>query len=339
MRRRRSERRGRRSTPRLGARTGAATTLLVASFGVAVPAAAQSSEAGASFLLVPFDARNVGLGGAGVADPVGTNALFINPAGYARLTHRDALLDYAVDQVGTRVTASYAQASRVLGTFAAGVYRYSLGTQELTDINGVVTGTLSIADYAFAASYAVGFTSRFSAGVTAKVVQYAFDCTGECDPTVPRHPSTGALDGGVQFDVDSAKRVHVGLAVRNLGLRLQTKDRAQADPLPTQIAAGVGWDVPGVERYVPEATLRVMADASTPLGVRLERMYHVGVEAVYRKTVSVRAGYAERSGYGGPALGFGVTSSHFTLDVARQLTTSALFADKPPTYVGLRYTF
>jgi hypothetical protein len=303
---------------------------------------AQSSDPGASFLLVPFDPRSVAMGGAGVADPLGTTALFVNPAAFARLTGRVVGVDYAVDQQSSRLAASFTAASRVLGAFGASVYYDNLGTQELTDDNGVVTGNLAVADYAYAASYAVGFTSRFTAGVTAKLVQYRFDCTGACSPLARSHPSTGAIDAGAQYDLGAAKRLHVGAVVRNVGLRLQFKDRAQADPLPTQVAVGLGWDAPNVERYLPETSLRLAADATRGLGVPLGETIHLGAEGTYRKTVSVRVGYAyytRATGYAGLAAGFGVSSTRLTLDVGRQLTTNALFADKPPTYVGLRYSF
>jgi hypothetical protein len=230
----------------------------------------------------------------------------------------------------------------VIGTFGAGVYRYGLGTEEARDSLNTVTGLVSFADYAYAASYAVAFTRRFTAGVTAKLVQYQIACSGTCGSDQPSHPSTGALDAGVQLDLGRTSPVHVAAALRNFGLRLQNKDRAQADPLPTQLALGAGWDVPNVERYAPDASLRLLADATRGVGVRLGGSFHVGAEAAYRKTVTVRAGYAhytEASGYGGLAAGFGVMSSRFMLDVARQITTNAVFADKPPTYVGLRYSF
>jgi hypothetical protein len=150
------------------------------------------------------------------------------------------------------------------------------------------------------------------------------------------------MDAGAQLDLGHASGVHVAAALRNFGLRLQNKDRAQADPLPTQLVLGAGWDVPHVEQYAPDLSLRLLADATHGVGVNVRSTFHVGAEAAYRKKVMVRAGYAhyaEASGYGGLAAGFGVQSSRFTLDVGRQITTNALLADKPPTYVGLRYSF
>lgn len=336
MRRRRSERRV--TTP--GTRTALVVAVCVA---VARSAPAQTSDAGGSFLIIPVNPRSVGMGGAGVADPMGTSALLLNPAAFGRLTGTAVEVDYGVDDLNSRLAASATYGSRVVGTFGAGLFRLGQPVSESTDDNGTVTGLLASAELAFSASYGVAFTSRLTSGVSAKLIQRQLSCTGECRlANQPTRPSTGAVDIGAQYDLGSARAVHLGVALRNFGLRFQNKDRAQADPLPTQLVVGGAWDIPGLAQYVPDATLRLLADGTHGVGVRLAQSYHVGAEAMYRKTVMIRAGYAhytEPTGYAGLAAGFGVSSARFTLDVARQLTTSADLADRPPTYVGLRYTF
>jgi hypothetical protein len=332
MRRRRSERRVSR-----GLRAALALAVLA---GMPRGVRAQAEEPGASFLLVPVGARLVGTGGAGVADPGSTTSPFINPAAFMRLTRPQASLDYGQDAQTNRFVATVTFPSRVLGTVGAGAYVYNPGPQDLTDDFGNVVGRLFIRDVAYAATYGVDFGRRLGIGLTYKYVQYRFDCTGEC--TLPsKRPGTGAVDFGAQYEVTRDSSLVLGVAVRNLGLRLQIKDRAQSDPLPTHLAVGAAWDVPDVERYVPDASLRVLVEGTRGLGVRLDGTYHVGAEAVYRKSVSLRAGYSRTagSGYGGPAIGFGFARSRFSLDVARQVTSSGLLADKPPTYAGLRYAF
>jgi hypothetical protein len=334
MRRRRSERRvARRRVLTLVAALGAAV--------VTSAAGAQTDEAGVSFLLVPVGARFVGVGGAGVADPAAPSSPFANPASLTRLTPRHGGLEYAQDALATRVIASAAVSSRVLGTAAVTGMLYNSGSQPITGEDGTVVGTLYPRNVVAAASYAVTFGRRLAAGLTYKYVQYRFDCTGLCSDLARSNRGTGAVDVGVQYDLGRDSSIHVGAAVRNLGLRLQIKDRAQSDPLPTQLALGASWDVPNIERYVPETSLRVLAEGTAGLGVRLESTYHVGAEAVYARRVALRAGYARLPGsdYGGPAVGFGIASKRLAFDVARQVTSTGLLADKPPTYAGLRYAF
>ncbi|MBV9880859.1 MAG: PorV/PorQ family protein [Gemmatirosa sp.] len=310
------------------------------------PLAGQNSEAGASFLLAPVGARLVGIGGAGVADPTGGLAFLSNPAAFARLARRDVAFDFGQDEATTRYVVVAALPSRVLGTFAIDAYLSSAGTQDFTDINGALIGTSNFRDVAYAASYAARFGSRLNAGLTYKYVQKRNDCSGICtrpgelDPLAGVRASTSAVDVGFQYDVGKTSAVHLGAAVRNLGLRLQVRDRAQADPLPTQAVVGGAYDLPHVDRYVPDASLRVLAEATTGVGVRLDPTYHVGAEAGYRGAFALRAGYDKRPGeYSGPSFGFGLSSKQLALDVARHIASSGLLADKPPTYVGLRYSF
>lgn len=348
MKRRRSER---RSRSRPVARAAIAVALSVGLSGrlpgqTTGAGTEESTEAGASFLLVPIGARIVGTGGAGVADPSGANGFFANPAAFSRLTRRDASFDFGLDDAADRYVATLAVPIKIVGTLAATGYLYNAGTQETTDENNTVVGRAVFRDVAVAASYATRFGRRFHAGLSYKYVQYRFDCSGVCTrPGDPEQlarvkPSTSAVDFGAQLDPRVGGPLHFGVAVRNLGLRLQVRDRAQADRLPTQLAGGVAYDVPNVAKYLAETSVRLVSEFSTGVGVRLGQTYHLGAEATYRRAVSLRAGYAKRDGgYGGPAIGFGLARKELTLDIARQVAASGLLVDKPPTYVGLRYSF
>lgn len=319
---------------------------LAAVCAFAAPARAQSDgvvESAFTFLLKPIGARLVGIGGAGVADPNGQDALMSNPAGFARPRRRDIALDYMTDAVSSGYVVSAAVPVRLVGTFAAGIY---VSPQETvnTDTVGTTLGRTIVRDVAYTASYATRFNKQFLAGLTYKYLQKRYDCSGGCDdPTLTStHPATTAIDVGIQIDSITNVPMSLGVTLRNAGLPFQYKDNEQRDPLPTQLAFGAAIGVPGFDRYVTNATLRGYAEVTTGLGgtSAVPSTYHVGGELGYQKSLSLRLGYAKRSdGYSGPSLGIGFVRRRFTLDVARQLGASGLLADKPPTYVGVRYAF
>jgi hypothetical protein len=306
---------------------------------------AQIVESAAPFLLLPIGARLVGIGGAGVADPTGQDALMSNPAALARPRRREMAIDFGKD--GTypdgRYIGSAAVPVRVIGTFALGLYIAPQPRFENTDSLGMLLGSTVVRDVALSASYASHVTRQLLAGVTYKFVQRRYDCSGGCDPKFAQSSrgATTAIDFGLQLDSLPAVPIHFGIALRNIGPALQFKDNDQSDPLPTQLAVGAAYDVQHFERVLPGATLRGLVEVTSGVGAAtLRRTYHVGAELRYQRTLLLRAGYAERhTPYSGPALGIGFVRSRLTLDVTRQLGTTGLLAQDPPTYVSLRFGF
>jgi hypothetical protein len=310
-------------------------------------AALGQSNTAAPFLLAPIGARLTGLGGAGVADTSAVDALFRNPAAVVRAARKDIGLEYGQDDITKRYAAIAVYPAGVIGTFSAAAYEQNIGTQERTTEAGVQIATLYLRNRAYSASYATKFGGGLTAGVTYKYIQFRIDCSGSyCGPLpeegtiTPGVSATSAVDVGVQYDLPRKSPLHLGLTVRNAGFKLQVKDAEQADPLPTQVVGGVAYDVPRFERYVPDATLRLVADATTGVGqAPLEKTVHLGVEGSYQHTYFLRGGYSSISGIGGPAIGLGLVSKRFALDIATQLAVSQALGSSPPTYLGLRYRF
>ena len=309
---------------------------------------AQEGSTAGLFLVAPIGARLVAIGGAGVADPTGSSAFLANPAGFGRLARGEVSFDFGQDEVTTRYVLVGALPISVLGTIAVDAYLSDAGGTDVTGRNNVLYGHLTFRDVAAGASYGARFGKRLNVGLTYKVVQRRQDCTsGTCinpdDPALggERSSSTSAVDFGAQYDLGARNAVHLGAAILNLGPRLQTRDEPQSDPLPTRLAIGGSYDVPRVEQYVPGAALRILTETTIGFGAEPEHTYQIGTEATYRQLFSLRAGYnqQQQSGYSGLTFGFGLQSRRFRLDIAQQIAVSGLNVDKPPTYVGLRYSF
>ena len=314
-------------------------------FAVALCAAPAASRAqgglsteGALFLLVPVGARAVGLGQAVVASDVGSESIWANPAGLARLTKNELSINHSQTVVATGDALNIVVPAGKAGVIAASAYLMNYGQQQATDQFGA-TGTIYPRSYVIAASYAATIGSRVSAGVTYKFIQERVDCSGTCGNIPAFSASTNALDLGVQAIVDKDRRLTVGLDIRDAGLKLQVNDAPQSDPLPTRIHLGAQYLVPGIERSIPDGELRVSAEVveNASLGAAA---FRAGGELVYRKLFFLRLGVAGGSGDGASAaVGLGVKRGGISMDFARGFGGFSSDAGKPPTYLTLRFQF
>jgi hypothetical protein len=306
---------------------------------MALRAQGLSPEA-ALFLLVPVGARAVGMGQADVASDIGGESMWANPAGLARLTQKEVSINHSQTIIATGDALNAVFPAGKAGVIAASAYLVNYGQQDATDNSGsqIVTGTIYIRSYVFAASYAATFGSRISAGVTFKFVQERVDCSGTCN-IAAFSASTNGLDVGVQAVVDQARRLTLGLDIRDAGLNVQVNDAPQSDPLPTRIHLGASYLVPGIEKSIPDGELRVSAEVveNASFGSAALR---AGGELAYKKFFFLRLGVSGDSGDGTTAsIGLGVKRGGISIDFARGFGGFSSDAGKPPTYLTLRFQF
>ena len=319
-------------------RTGAAA--LAAFLGVAGGAGAQTAAAteGAVFLLLPVGARAVGAGQAVIADGGGSEAIWWNPAGLARLDSYEASLHHSQSLAATGDALTVVLPFRLIGVTGLSANVLNFGEQEITDlVTGETIGIQLLRSFVFAATYSTPVGEKVNAGITYKVVQFRNDCSGSCVGIEEVAATTSALDLGVQYDLAPRSPVTVGAAIRNLGLRVQVNDSEQADPLPTRLHLGVAYRLPATAR-LPETEVRVSGDLVDQLRIR-SPSGRVGVELHYQKRYTARAGYVLEDG-GGPAIGGGITAGGLIVDIARVMGGDLYSGvDGAPIHVSLRYLF
>jgi hypothetical protein len=292
---------------------------------------------GALFLLLPVGARAVGMGHAVAAERSGSESVWWNPSGLARLEAYEVAIHHSQNLIATGDAVSVVLPFPVLGVFAISANILNYGEQEINDGTGT-TGSLLPRSFVYAATYATPLGTRLGAGITYKVVQLRFDCTGACPPNARAVATTSALDLGVQYDVRSAagSPVTVGLAVRNLGLRVQVNDSEQSDPLPTRVQIGVSYRLPPFDQ-LKETELRISGDLIDRLQVE-NPAGRVGLELAYQRRYFFRTGYVLEAG-GGPAIGAGFGAGGLFVDIARVMGGLYAEAGEPPVHVSLRYLF
>jgi hypothetical protein len=300
---------------------------------------------GALFLVFPVGAKAVGMGQTGMAIGGRGEAAFWNPAGLATLADDEFSVHSATLVAGrSHVLGAYFP-SNGIGVIGGALYLVDYGDLERTDQNGNTIARIAPRNFEFLASYATALAGSFVLGVSYKLVQFRVDCSGDCRGFPSGTGTTHALDVGGQFRVGAGGPLHIGIALRNVGFRLQVQNQAQADPLPTRLAVGALYEVRLRPRDGAAADerfdLKLAADLDSPWGQGGgESQTRFGVDVGYQQLVRVRAGYAfVQDGLNGPSVGLGLESGSIGVDLARAFLTGSDLQVENPTFFSFRVTF
>jgi hypothetical protein len=302
-----------------------------------------ANNAGALFLLFPVGAQAVAMGQTAAALEGRGEAAFWNPAGLATLEHPELALNSAGLAAGaTHAVTIYFPSG--LGVLGGAVYLVDYGDLERTDSGGSTIARVAPRNLEFLASYATALAGSFALGINYKLVEFVVECSGDCSDLPSGRGVTHALDLGGQVAVGPGGALRVGIAVRNVGFKLQVNNRDQADALPARLVVGATYRVllPG-----PVGTggggrldLRVAADVDSPWGSYGDSRMRVGVDLGYQRLVRLRGGYAfVRDGLSGPSVGMGVTSGSIGVDLARTFLTGSELVAQSPTFFSFRVVF
>ncbi len=300
-----------------------------------------AQSAGAQFLLLPIGARSVGGGEATVADTLGADGAWWNPAALAAMGRSELSLSGSQTFEGNSAAIGFARPSRSLGTLAVSANILDYGDQGSTDGGtGADLGTISVRSTIAMLSYATPIGGRLRVGLSYKYARLAFTCTGQCGATAQFVGASSALDLGAQYVLPLALPFTVAGAVRNIGPDFQVKDSEQADPLPRAWQVGASTRLPLAAFDSADTSLDLMADALGSLASQ-GISFRVGAVVTYKKRYAIRGGYLVEDGdRSGPSLGLGVAlSDGMALDIARRFDSFSSAAGQAPTYVTLRFLF
>jgi hypothetical protein len=311
--------------------------------GGAVPGVAagqgELSREGALFLLLPVGARSVAMGEAVVAQRGGSESVWWNPAALDASEKREAAIHHSQSIVGDGNALTIVIPSSLLGVLAASVDIVDYGAQDVT-IDPTTLGRVLPRSFVYQASYATPIGSRLSAGISYKILQFRVDCTGPCPSSADFSASSSALDFGAQYRTNSKDLPLVfGVAVRNIGVRLQVKDNPQSDPLPTRLQIGAQYMLAVPASIARDTEVRVELDGLDELSFR-HPSARLGTEISWQRRAHLRAGYIfDDAEAGGPTIGFGLVLGAFTLDLGRIVSGLSADAGQAPTFLSLRLLF
>lgn len=316
-------------------------SVAIASLSIgAAGAQTPTGSEGSLFLLLPTGAQAVGMGQAMVAAKPGSEGIWWNPASLGEQTQKELAIHHSQTIAGVGDAMTFVLPMHSLGTVAFSLNLLNLGDQELTDEFGNRLGTLFARDVVLAGTYALTLAKRLTAGMNYKVIQVRVDCSGQCATVGSQVESTRALDLGTQYEVAAGAPLTFGLAIRNLGGKLNSRETNQRDPLPTQVEAGALYRLKFIDHYVKDTELHIAASYinSRSFGGKSVRF---GTDVMYQGKVHLRAGYVghDRRGDASAALGFGLQSGGFVFDIARTFGGLPAENGQTPVYVSLRYLF
>jgi len=215
-------------------------------------------EAAVPFLLITPGARNGGMGEAGVALANDANAIFWNPAGLAfqyenpevdrrneiTLMHSKWLPQFNFSDLFYDYLAARFYAGEI-GMLGGSITYLNLGKNIWTDETGEELGTFDSFEYALTLSYATKLQSNIGIGVNAKLIQSNLtDKVNVGSENKDGKATTFAVDLGVLWKPDYDflnNRLNLGFNLSNFGPKIIYIDKAQADPLPTNLRLGFSY--------------------------------------------------------------------------------------------------
>lgn len=301
---------------------------------------ALEAQSGALFLLVPFGARAVGLGEAVSADTtLGSEGIWWNAAALARLPSKEVALHHSKTLIATSEMLTVAIPSKVIGTIAFAGYAVDYGDQQATDAQGQPIGVITNRNYLLSLSYGTPVGKRLGIGVTYKFIMLRRVCSGACGNTAVLSGSTSAFDAGAQYALPTPFPVSLGFSIRNLGPKLQVKDQAQADPLPSVVQLGVMSRLPLAKLKAAGGSLDLSADVLSAEALNGTNV-GLGASLGYLDQYFLRVGYKKQTGEGsGPSFGFGLQRGAFGIDLSRRFDQLSEQLGETPTYITLRARF
>lgn len=214
-------------------------------------------EAAVPFLLISPGARNGGMGESGVALANDANAIFWNPAGLAfqyenpetdrrneiTLMHSQWLPQFNFSDLYYDYLAARFYLPEI-GMLGASITFLNLGENIWTDETGAELGTFDSFEYAVTLSYATKFQPNLGVGVNAKIIQSNLSDVSVGTEDRDGKATTFAVDLGVLWRPDYEflrNRLGVGFNLANFGPKITYIDKAQADPLPTNLKLGFSY--------------------------------------------------------------------------------------------------
>jgi long-subunit fatty acid transport protein len=291
--------------------------LMLALLVPAVSQAASVSQATLLFLKIAPGARPAGMGEAFVAISDDATATWWNPAGLGFQRGREFTMMYVrwLPQFNLS-DLYYAYVSGVYevpewGTFGGNIIFLNLGETQRRGPANEDLGTFSSYEIAVTGTYGAEINPNFSMGVALKLAYSSLSPGGGAGQEAGSGTATAvAADVGVLYKAPFVRGLSLGANLSNMGPKVSYIDRAQADPLPTNLKAGFAYKILDQEFN----KLTIASDLNKELVKRdkfgrsdefyealfsawsdgdlvTSLIWNVGIEYWYSTLVGLRAGY------------------------------------------------
>jgi len=291
-------------------------------------AAEKLAQTGFQFLSVSTDAGATGMGEAYTTMEGGSNALFYNPAGLARLDKRiDATFSvnsWIADIKHYAATVAYRPKNGAWGTFGLSAmwvdYGELDGTMVWNNSDGFIeTGKFSPSALAIGFGYAKLLNDKFAVGGQIKIVAQSL---GESMipaehnwalGTVKKNvASTYAYDFGTVYRT-GLKSLAFGMNVRNFSGEFEFEEESFQLPLTFKIGASMNV-LDFLEEQPENQSVLLCVDAAHPRSKA--ECIGVGIRYQFMNMLNLRTGYISGQDEYGMSFGFGVSVLGAAFDYA-----------------------
>ena len=309
------------------------------------------------FLLISTDARAGGMGDIGVATSADAFSIFHNPAKTAFNQNKiSAGLNYTpwlrnlTDDIFVG-NVSYVNRFKETAAWGVDIKYFSLGQVELTNQEGVGTGTENPSEFAITGIYSMKLSEKFSMGIGLKYINSNLDINDSNLSAV----NTFAVDVSGYYQSDERNygnfngRYRLGFNITNIGPKVSyTPDNENFIPTNAKLGGGfdfiidskniLGLNLEFTKLLVPSSsavsTRGWFEGVFTSLGDRdfseelQETTWALGTEYIYNDAFALRAGYFHESKEKGQrqflSLGTGFTAKAFKIDLSYLVNTSKI---------------
>jgi len=211
--------------------------------------AASVSQATVLFLKIAPGARPSGMGEAFVGLADDATATWWNPAGLGFLQEKQLTMMYAKWLPQFHMSDLYYSYLAYIhnvpdwGTFGGSIIFLNLGETEYRDENNVPRGTFSSYEMAAVGSYGSQVTDNFAMGVSIKLIYSHLSDRGQGQELGTGSATAVSVDLGILYKIHAIRGLQFGANLSNMGPKVAYIDRAQADPLPTNLKMGFAYKI------------------------------------------------------------------------------------------------
>lgn len=302
----------------------------------------RQGEAGAYELLLNPWARSAGLNGLVVSSITGVEAMRFNPAGIGRqYSNTEVIISHTQYLVGTGMSMTAGGLGQKIGK--NGAIGLTLMTLDFGEIPQTTTsqpqgvGTFRPSFFNIGLGYSHIFrdkegNEKISVGLAVRVVS----------ETITNASATGvAFDAGVQYVTGAHKQIKFGLALRNVGTKMQfsgdgltfvgvapngqtpltVQERVAAFEMPSLLHIGASYDFwfPAESEEVQGKTNRLSINAMFTANSFARDQYGIGLEYAFREMLMLRAAFRYENMMFETTNNAGTLSNGFTAGLSVQI--------------------
>jgi Type IX secretion system protein PorV len=226
-------------------------------------------------------------------------------------------------------SVSFARRINERSTWGLGMRYFSMGTIELSDAFGNPMGTENPNEFALDGSYSLKLSENFAMAVSGRYVRsdYAVQVENSDLQTV----NTFVVDVGGYYQSDVMEVAGIkgiwrgGMALSNLGSKVEVVAGAEKSQMPTNLKLGTGYEflLDDVNSLTANLEMSSLLLSNNDLG---KFIYALGAEYKYKNVFALRTGYFhEGEDFGNrqfATLGGGIAFRNSKLDVSYLINTS-----------------